>query len=65
MAKKSCRSCGEPGQEVGQPCSRCNAVVPAASTVELQRRARDPNFTTNRAKRDDDPPPAGRSTSSI
>ena len=65
MPKKSCKVCGELGQEVGQPCARCGAVVPSASSVELQGRARDPNFTTNKAKRDDDPPAASRSTSRL
>ncbi len=65
MPKKSCKVCGELGQEVGEPCAKCGAVVPTASTVELQGRAREPNFTTNRAKRDDEPPAAGPSTTRI
>ena len=65
MPKKSCKVCGELGQEVGKPCGRCGATIPSASTVELQGRARDPNFTTNKAKREDEPPAAGRSTTQI
>ena len=65
MPKKSCKVCGELGQEVGTACARCGATIPSASAVELQGRARDPNFTTNKAKRDDDPPATSRSTSRI
>jgi hypothetical protein len=65
MPKKSCKVCGELGQEVGHPCARCGAVVPSASSVELQGQAREPNFTTNKAKRDVDPPAGGRSTSRL
>ena len=65
MPKKSCKVCGELGQEVDTACARCGATIPSASAVELQGRARDPNFTTTKAKRDDDPPATSRSTSRI
>ena len=65
MSTTSCKVCGALRQKTGEPCTDCSAVVPATSTVELQRQARDPNFTTNRAKRDAEPPGAGPSTSRI